>query len=127
MEEKLKYTLFLIVFCLFGCATTEERSYSQVVYSENELDSPNAWIIKIDPKYPIDQFNSNTEGYIRFTAVVNENGSLEKINILESVPKGVFDEYGINALEKWRFKPATKNGKPVKSTYSDKLVWQLRQ
>jgi protein TonB len=127
MEEKMKYALFLIVFLLLGCTATTDDSPSQVVYAENELDSPNAWIIKIEPKYPLKQYNDGTEGHVKFTAVVNENGKLEDINITESVPKGVFDDYAINALEKWRFRPAKKNGKPVKSIYSDELVWQLQQ
>ena len=108
-----------------GCSSTNNASSSNKVYINAQTDSPAQWVVKIEPKYPIDAATKGIEGYVKFSAVVNERGILESIEIIESSPKGVFENEGLRALKYWRFKPALLNGKVVKAFYQDTLEWEL--
>src|ERR1700756_5676888 len=49
---------------------------------------------------------------IRLSFVVIENGSVANVRLLKhSTPE--FDDFAVAVVSKWRFEPATKDGKPV--------------
>jgi TonB family protein len=45
---------------------------------------------------------------------IDENGATSNIEIIEPAGAGL-DEHAVAAVQTWRFKPATKGGKPVKT------------
>lgn len=56
---------------------------------------------------------------------MNEIGALERVKVIESTSKGVFEKEGLRALKLWRFKPALLNGRLVKVEYAGTLEWKL--
>jgi len=49
---------------------------------------------------------------VRLSFVVTPDGSVENVQLLKrSTPD--FDDFAVNVVSKWRFEPATKDGKPV--------------
>ena len=68
---------------------------------------------------------NNISGFIVADLVIAENGTVEAINIIESVPSGVFDKNGENAIKKWQYKPARLNGEPVKQYTKVRLDWNI--
>jgi protein TonB len=121
----MKYILGVILFfCLAGCASTDDGDKPVVTSNNSEVDSPAVNVVRINPKYPQEAFDKSIEGYIVFDAVINEVGKLEKIRIIESQPKGVFDAEALRALKYWFYKPAVVNGKTIKVKHQERLEWK---
>ena len=67
------------------------------------------------PKYPGYAFEHNLDGLIVLIVDVAPDGSVAKAVVERSEPTGVFDAAALEAVRKWRFTPAMKDGKPVAS------------
>jgi periplasmic protein TonB len=52
------------------------------------------------------------EGTVVLRAVIHSDGSVGDVRVLQSVNDDL-DENARTALEKWHFRPGTKNGSPV--------------
>ena len=50
-------------------------------------------------------------------AIINKEGTVENVKVLKGLPMGL-DQSAIDAIKRWRFKPATLNGKPVTVYYN---------
>jgi TonB family protein len=65
-----------------------------------------------DPGYPLELMRQNVRGTVILSAVINADGSVGEVQVLNSIDDRL-DEYASNALSRWRFLPALKNGSPV--------------
>jgi protein TonB len=79
---------------------------------ENGALSGPAPLSKVDPAYPPDLVRDGIEGTVVLYAVVNVDGSVSNVKVLNSVNERL-DANAEKALMRWRFQPGTKNGKPV--------------
>ncbi len=64
------------------------------------------------PVYPFAMKKSGVSGVVTVQFIVNKKGDVENPIVVRSSHKG-FEDAAIDAVRKWKFKPATKNGKPV--------------
>ncbi|MFL6259553.1 MAG: energy transducer TonB [Thermoanaerobaculia bacterium] len=55
-------------------------------------------------------------GTVILEAIINEQGDVENVRVLKDQPMGL-DQAAVDAVKNWKFKPATKDGKPVKVYY----------
>lgn len=69
-------------------------------------------ITKVDPKYPAEAIRQNIEGEVVLYAIIRANGSVDSIQIVRHLDSLV-DREAVAALAQWKFRPATRNGKPV--------------
>ena len=76
-----------------------------------DLSQPMA-IRKVDPAYPIQLMRENVGGTVILYAVIHSDGHVSDVRILRGVDDRL-DRYATEALEQWKFQPATKNGAPV--------------
>jgi TonB family protein len=67
---------------------------------------------KREPGYTTDARKDKIEGTVILRCVFAANGKVTNIRILSGLPDGLTDR-AIKAAQKIRFKPATKDGKPV--------------
>ena len=67
------------------------------------------------PEYTDDARNSRIEGAVLLQVEVDEKGIPTEAKVIRSLDKGL-DRKAIEAVLKWRFKPALKDGKPVPSS-----------
>jgi protein TonB len=67
---------------------------------------------QVKPRYPSAARRERIEGTVQLEAHVAEDGTVEKVRVLEGDP--VLAEAAREAVMKWRYKPTLKNGKPVK-------------
>src|SRR5699024_10428334 len=65
------------------------------------------------PSYPADALDSRTSGKVVMRVLVGTDGNVKDVVVEESVPAGVFEAASIEAVRKWQFNPAIKDGKPV--------------
>lgn len=67
---------------------------------------------KVDPKYFQDAVEERTEGRVQLFCVIGRDGTVSSIELI----KGIDDRLNRSAeeaLSKWEFYPATRNGQPV--------------
>jgi TonB family protein len=79
--------------------------------SANDLSSPVA-TRKVDPAYPLELMKQNIGGTVILYAVIHADGTVGGVRILRSVDDRL-DHYASDAIAKWHFQPATKNGTAV--------------
>jgi TonB family protein len=66
----------------------------------------------VAPGYPIELMRENVQGTVTLSAVIHSDGQVGEVEILSGVDDRL-DVYARNALLRWQFLPAMRNGKPV--------------
>jgi TonB family protein len=79
--------------------------------NQGELVAPAA-VAEADPAYPLELMKQNIEGKVTLYAVIRSDGSVSDVRVLRSVDDRL-DQYACDALARWHFRPATKNGSAV--------------
>jgi TonB family protein len=67
---------------------------------------------KVDPAYPIQLMRENVAGTVIVYAVIHADGSVGNVRVLRGVEDRI-DRFASDAVAKWKFDPATKDGSPV--------------
>lgn len=70
---------------------------------------------RVDPKLPRRIVEKQLEGRVVVKALVDEKGRVQKVRIVSSEPKGVFEPHVREAVKQWQFQPARYEGEPVKT------------
>jgi len=110
-----------------------KRFYSMVSNMPNLNSSTGSWVIryaelkanqqpgdltrpdafqKSDPGYPSELRRANVQGTVTLYAVIHSDGTVGDIRVLAS-PDDRLDALATSALARWKFHPATKDGRPV--------------
>jgi TonB family protein len=76
-----------------------------------DLSSPVA-TRKVDPAYPLELMKQNIGGTVILYAVIHADGTVSGVRILRSVDDRL-DRFASDAISKWQFQPATKNGSAI--------------
>jgi TonB family protein len=67
---------------------------------------------KVDPKYFPAAMDERVEGRVRLAAVIRSTGRVEAVSLLQGLDIRL-DRSAEEALSKWEFEPALRNGVPV--------------
>jgi TonB family protein len=86
-------------------ASSHDRS------SQDDLSAPSA-TRKVDPAYPLELMRQHVGGTVILYGVIHTDGTVGNIRVLRSVDEQL-DRFASEAIAKWQFQPATKNGAPV--------------
>ena len=65
------------------------------------------------PKMPSRAVKKQLSGVVVLRLLIDGEGSVRDVKILQSEPAGVFDEAVLEVASSWRFTPATYKGQPV--------------
>jgi periplasmic protein TonB len=74
--------------------------------------SPPSILYKVEPEYSEEARKAKFQGTVLLAVVVDEHGNPRDIKILRPLGLGL-DQKAIEAVEKWKFSPGKKDGKPV--------------
>ncbi len=77
----------------------------------DDLSSPTA-TRKVDPAYPLELMRQNLAGTVILYGIIRADGTVHDIRVLRSVDERL-DQFASEAITKWQFQPATKNGSAV--------------
>lgn len=80
-----------------------------------ETDSPPAPMNKTQPTYPSSLLKKGIGGKVLVTCIVDPDGQVTGTTIKQSSGHPDLDKAAINAVNKWKFKPGTKNGRKIKA------------
>ena len=94
-------------------------------FAAADLDTPLTAVVRIPPVYPLQAKHRGVQGWVRVRFVVDEQGNVGSVSILESRPPGVFDRNVIQCVSGWRFKPGTVEGTAVKAWAETTIRFKL--
>jgi TonB family protein len=82
------------------------------IYSTNEVTTKAVILFKPEPSYTEEARQDHVSGVVRLRAVLGADGQVRNIVAVKRLPKGL-TEKSVAAARLIRFKPATKDGRPV--------------
>jgi TonB family protein len=88
-------------------------SGTDVVFESYQLDQPPQAVVKIPPPYPYQARERGVEGEVQVRMLVQQDGSVRDVFIVDARPQGVFEETVKKSLQQWRFSPGKIDGRTV--------------
>jgi protein TonB len=70
-------------------------------------------INRVEPGYPEAARKARMEGVVILEAIITANGNVEEVKVLKSV-NPLLDAAATRAVQQWRYRPATLNGRAVR-------------
>lgn len=83
------------------------------------------WLVRIEPKYPADAAKNNVQGHVKLQFVLTAQGEVSNIQVMESVPAGVFDAEAVRALQRWKYRPGCVDGQLADFPQTETLTFTL--
>ncbi|MXX75530.1 MAG: energy transducer TonB [Holophagales bacterium] len=77
------------------------------------------------PQYTEIARRARIQGAVILQATIDKNGDVTDAKVLKPLPMGLA-EAAVSAVEQWKFKPATLNGKPVAVYYNLTVTFELQ-
>jgi TonB family protein len=87
------------------------RAASSSDEATDQISAPSA-TSKVDPAYPLELMRQKLGGTVILYAVIHADGTVGSVRVLRGIDDRL-DQYASEAIAKWKFNPATKNGEPV--------------
>ncbi|MBI5380952.1 MAG: energy transducer TonB [Opitutae bacterium] len=109
MKQMRRSSLLILLALLsspFLCAQDADGVYSKV--DENPVPTKTA-----APQYPDSLRRDGVVGLVAVACVIDEEGKVTNPNVTKSTDPA-FNKPALEAIQKWKFKPGKKDGKPVK-------------
>ena len=69
---------------------------------------------RVEPDFPAKALNGR-RGIVVLKILVNEQGRIARVLVERGIPGSVLESASINAVLRWRFQPAIKDGQPVRA------------
>jgi TonB family protein len=79
---------------------------------------------QVKPQYTLAAKAARIEGTVTLECVVGVDGSVGEVRVTKPLSSAL-DAEAVKALKQWRFKPGTKDGKPVRVRVSVEISFQL--
>jgi len=96
-------------------------------FNLNEVDQPPRVLRAMLPRYPFEARQKGVEGRVTLRFVVDKEGRAQEPQVVLGEPEGVFDESALDAVVKYKFRPAYKNGEAVDCIVKLPIVFTLNQ
>jgi len=77
------------------------------------------------PQYTEIARKARIQGVVIVQAIIDKQGNVTNVKVLKGLPMGL-DQAAVDAIKKWKFEPATLNGKPVSVYYNLTVNFQLQ-
>ena len=84
-------------------------------------------VSEVKPDYTPEAKQQGIQGIVELSVVVKDDGTVGDVKVTKSLDeKYGLDEQAVIAMKKWRFKPGTKDGKPVAVEVTVEMSFKLR-
>lgn len=97
-----------------------------LIMSEESVDVAPKPTKRTAMEYPKNARKMRISGYVLMNLLINKEGDIENIKILESEPAGIFDDAALEGVKSWKFKPASYKGEAVKVWAKQKIRFDLQ-
>ena len=96
------------------------------VKTATHIENRKAQMVHMVPaKYPLRAARRGEQGWVDVEFTVNPDGSVSNVHVTDSKPRYVFDRAAIDAVSRWRFKPALINGQPTAVVLKRQIEFKL--
>jgi protein TonB len=85
-----------------------------VVMTDDSVDEPPRATRQMAFQYPSTARSKGVEGYVVLSLLISATGDVEKVEILDAQPSGVFEDSVLQGIRDWEFEPAQYQGRNVK-------------
>ena len=97
----------------------------EFIFNASDLDQPPVAIVNNRPVYPFKARQRDIEGYVTIKFLVGVDGSVSRSEVLESRPKGLFEQAVLRVAPTWKFRPGMIDGQPVPTWVEKTVRFQL--
>jgi len=104
-------------------AETRAKAVDLPVNVAGDVDPPE-FLEGPEPSYTDEARTAQVFGKVVLEAVVDKQGSVQCAAIVEDLPLGL-GQSAVDAVQQWRFEPATRNGQPVNVKYTFTIGFSL--
>ena len=85
-------------------------------------------LVRVDPEYPRAARQERIEGFVRVRFDISPTGRVLNPEVLESQPKGVFEQAALRAFNRWKYRPQVVAGKAVEQRNQiTKIIFELER
>jgi protein TonB len=95
---------------------TEDPAPPEQIYTPGGDVKPPVIISRIEPDYPALMIKIRKPGRVVVQCVISRDGSIQRIAVVDATNQ-LFADAAVAAVQRWRFKPGTLNGRPVDVMY----------
>jgi protein TonB len=88
------------------------KTNGEKAFTGKEVETKAFLVKRVEPKYTKDARKHKVEGTVVIRCIFSSTGKVTDIRVITRLPDGL-TEKAIEAARLIKFKPATKNGKPV--------------
>jgi len=96
-----------------------------VVMTDDSVDNPPRPTYQAPMQYPRSARAGGVEGYVVLSLLISATGEIEKVQVLESQPSGVFEDAALQGVRDWQFQPAQYQGRNVRVWARQKVRFDL--
>ena len=128
-NETMLFVLFVVALAFQGQESGQGRmgAGSSGPSSEARADAHTSQpfvIQKFDPDYTPEALAAALQGTITLALVITPEGKASQISVVRSLGMGL-DEKAVECVEKWRFRPAMRNGQPLQAKARVEINFRL--
>ncbi len=98
---------------------TQNIQTQGVRYSGAGLSNPR-------PRYPPSARRKRVQGRVLLAVVVTKSGRASSVRIRKSSGFQLLDQAALKTVKRWRFRPATRNGQPVRARVIVPITFKLK-
>jgi protein TonB len=100
------------VLCCQNDAAKDSSESEKVYHVGHDGVTPPKSIYAPNPEYDEAARKAKLNGFVVLSLIVTPEGNTKDVKVTKSLSPGL-DQKSIEAVSKWKFAPATKDGKPV--------------
>ena len=98
---------------------------ADVVMTDDSVDPPPRPVYQAPLDYPRGARSQGVQGYVVLSLLISAAGEIERVQVLEAEPSGIFEESAVQGVRNWRFEPAQYQGRSVKVWARQRIRFDL--
>lgn len=79
----------------------------------------------VNPTFPPSAQSRGISGYVILEISISDRGKIDDVVVIDSKPKGIFENAAIEAVRRWSFEPAISEGKTISTKLKQKVNFEL--
>lgn len=96
------------------------------IFDIADLDQRPQPIARVAPRHPPELLKARVEGNVVLLFILDENGRIQDPRV-ESSSRPEFEQPALKAVTRWRFRPGTREGQPVRTYVRQQIQFKLNQ
>ena len=92
-----------------------------------DMDTPPSPVNRMPPQYPSALLKKGIGGKAVITCVVDAKGNIMSTKVKQSSGQPELDKAALQAVSRWKFKPARRDGKPIQATCNIPFTFEVKR